>query len=312
MNGTPVYDVCVIGAGVVGAAIARALSHTSLSVALLEAGDDVGVGTSKANTAILHTGFDATPGSLEAKLLTRGYGLLRDYAAETGIAVEFTGALLVAWNAEQLAALPSIAEKARKNGVLDLVDISAEKVMALEPSLGPGALGGLLIPGESIICPFSPPIAFAQEAVLNGVRLHLRTRVEGVETRGTEKGHVLKTSQGDVHARWVINSAGLRSDEVDQLFGHRRFKVTPRRGELIVFDKLARPLISRILLPVPTKTTKSTGQNQHGHLENRARSLAGKRSRDLAATRERRSYRDLRGTPRGDRALRLSDPSRCL
>jgi glycerol-3-phosphate dehydrogenase len=249
------FDVAVIGGGVVGAAIARELSRYQLSVALVEAGDDVGAGTSKANTAILHTGFDAPPGSLEAKLVARGHALLGRYADEANIAVERTGAILVAWSDEQRASLPFLREKAFRNGVTDLKPLTTDELYAREPQLGAGALGGLLIPGESIICPYTPPLAFAYEAVQNGATLLTRHPVIGA--RDKQGVHALAIA-GDrsVHARWVVNAAGLGSDEIDALFGHRRFRVQPRRGELIVFDKLARPLLKHILLPVPTKTTK--------------------------------------------------------
>ena len=249
-----VFDVAVVGAGVVGAAIARALSHHRCEVVLLDAAGDVGAGTSKANTAILHTGFDATPGTLEAKLVARGHDLLGAYAREVGIAVEHTGALLVAWTAEQVAALPALLEKAHRNGVTDVAPVSVPELYAREPELGPGAQGGLVVPGESIIDPYSPPIAFATDAVENGATLLLRCAVTAVRSEGPH--HVLGTSRGEVRARWVVNCAGLRSDELDGLFGHRRFRVTPRRGELIVHDKLARSRIRQILLPVPTRTTK--------------------------------------------------------
>src|SRR5438270_11848256 len=113
---TEVYDVAVIGAGVVGCAVARRLAALEASVVLVDARDDVGDGTSKANTAILHTGFDAVPGSLESGLVARGYALLGEYAQEAGIPVERTGAVLVAWDEEQRAVLPSLAEKAARNG----------------------------------------------------------------------------------------------------------------------------------------------------------------------------------------------------
>src|ERR671920_2655720 len=112
-------DVVIVGAGVVGAAIARELSRFELRVTLLEAGPDVGAGTSKANTALLHTGFDANPGTLEARLVARGYELLGEYAERVGIPVERTGALLVAWSEEQLAEFPGILERARANGRAD-------------------------------------------------------------------------------------------------------------------------------------------------------------------------------------------------
>jgi glycerol-3-phosphate dehydrogenase len=249
-----VYDVAIIGGGVVGTAIARALSHHTLDIVLLEAGTDVGAGTSKSSTAILHTGFDATPGSLEARLVRRGYELLQAYAAETRIAVEATGAILVAWTDEQAASLPAIREKAAQNGVHDLLPLNASELYRAEPNLGRGALGGLRIPGESIVCPYSPPIAYATDALANGAELLLERPVIAVET-GSEC-HVLRTPARSVRARFVVNAAGLQSDAIDAMFGNRRFTVRPRRGELIVYDKLARRLLNHVLLPVPTKTTK--------------------------------------------------------
>jgi glycerol-3-phosphate dehydrogenase len=248
------FDVAVIGAGVVGAAVARALSTFEVRTVVLEAASDVGMGTSKANTAILHTGFDASPGSLEARLVARGCALLSTYAAETGIPVEKTGACLVAWNDDEAAQLPMIGEKARANGCHDLRPLDPVELYALEPHLGPGAQAGLRIPGEGIVCPFTVPLAFATEAVVNGVDLRLGRRVTSVSA---EAGvHVLNCGSEEVHARWVVNAAGLHSDTVEALFGRTRFRVRPRKGELIVFDKLARPLLRHVILPVPTKKTK--------------------------------------------------------
>ena len=190
------FDVVVIGGGLVGAALARELAGTDASVALVEARCDVGDGTSKANTAILHTGFDAKPGTLESRLVARGYELLGDYAARTGIPVERTGALLVAWTDEELAALPGLRDKAVANGY----------------------------------------DAYA-------------VRVEGEST-------ILQTPREEVRARWVINAAGLGADAVDGLFGYDRFTVTPRRGELLVYDKLSRPDVPLIVLPVPSAVGK--------------------------------------------------------
>jgi glycerol-3-phosphate dehydrogenase len=247
-------DVVVIGAGVVGTAIARELTRFRLRVTLLEAGRDVGAGTSKANTALLHTGFDAKPGTVEAGLVRRGFDLLGAYAARVGIPVERTGALLVAWDEEQLAALPGIAETARANGHDDLREVSVDELYAREPRLGPGARGALEVPGESIVCPFTPPIAFATEAVLAGCELRREAPVTALARAGD--GWDVTAGGASVRARFVVNAAGLRSDEVHRMAGFGGFTVTPRRGELIVFDKLARPLVNHILLAVPTATTK--------------------------------------------------------
>ncbi len=252
---TRTVDVAVIGGGIVGSAIARDLAGTRLSVALVEARDDVGDGTSKANTAILHTGFDARPGTLESRLVARGYHLLGEYAEQTGIPVERTGALLVAWTDEELAALPGLRSKAEANGYDACALVTSDEVYAAVPDLGPGALGGLTVPGESIICTWTTTLALATDAVRRGALLLRGHRVEAVEAG--EPGHtVLVTSAGDVRARWVVNAAGLGADTVDRMFGHDRFTVTPRRGELVVFDKLARPRVPRIVLPVPSSLGK--------------------------------------------------------
>src|SRR5262245_42029121 len=212
MNDDPVvYEVAIIGAGVVGAAIARELSRYELSCALIEGGADVGAGTSKANTAIWHTGFDAKPGTLESRLLRRSYLLLDSYFDEAGIAVEHLGALLVAWDDEQLAALPGIFDRAHQNGVTDVRLVSVEEVYEREPHLHAGALGGLLVPGESIFCPFSLPLALATQATLNGVALkldHLVTEIVG-QAAGT---YLLRGPGGSARSRFLVNAAGLYAD----------------------------------------------------------------------------------------------------
>ncbi|MEV8561764.1 FAD-dependent oxidoreductase [Streptomyces sp. NPDC051917] len=251
---TRTYDVVIVGAGVVGCAIARELArHPRLSVALVEARDDVGQGTSKANTAILHTGFDAAPGTLEARLVREGYDRLGAYAAESGIPVERVGALLVAWDEEQLAALPRLAAKAERNGYHETRRLDAGELYTREPHLGPGALGALHVPGESIICPWTTTLAYATQAVRAGVDLHVNTTVKQVSWRD---GHGLTTSRGTLRARHLVNAAGLHADTVDRLLGREDFTVTPRRGQLLVYDKFARPLVRHILLPVPTALGK--------------------------------------------------------
>lgn len=228
MNSPDVSDVVVVGAGIVGSAIARALAGTALSVTLLEARGDVGDGTSKANTALLHTGFDAKPGTLESTLVARGYDLLGAYAEQTGIPVERTGALLVAWTDEERDALPGLRDKAVRNGYTACEIVDAATVYRMVPDLGPGALAGLTVPGESLICTWTTNLALATDAVQRGARLIRDARVLSAEIAD---GHTtLHTTAGDVHARWIVNAAGLGADHLDAAFGHHRFTVTPRRG----------------------------------------------------------------------------------
>ena len=251
---TEVYDIAIIGAGAVGSAIARELSRYQLRVVLLEANPDVGMGTSKASTAIWHTGYDATPGSLESALLKRSYPLLETFMMEVGSPFERIGGLLIAWTQEQFEALPCLLAKAHQNGDTDVYLISQDEVYAREPHLGQGALGGMFVPGEGILCTFTIPLACATQAVVNGVTLKLSFSVRSI--RKADSISIISNGSEEIQAQWVINAAGLYSDEINHHFGHEDFKVTPRRGELIVYDKLARSLVHHVLLPVPTAVTK--------------------------------------------------------
>jgi glycerol-3-phosphate dehydrogenase len=218
------YDVAIIGAGDVGSAIARELARFQLRIAFLDGGD-VGAGTSKANIALLHTGFDSKPGTLEAGLVARGHALLLAYAAEMRIPVERTGALLVAWNEAELGRLLELGANARAWGYTRTRPVSADEVRRREPYLGPGALGGLEVPVEFIICPWTPPLAFATQAVLAGVDVRRYERVTAVAA--TDDGWRLTSSAGTLAARWLINAAGLWSDEVHRQAGYGGFTITP-------------------------------------------------------------------------------------
>ena len=257
-----IFDIAVIGAGAVGSAIARELSRYDLKVALVESNSDVGMGTSKASTAIWHTGYDAKPNTLEAKLLKRSYKLMQEYLPEANIAHELLGGLLIAWNQDQFETLPKLLKQAHDNGEMDVRIISAEEIHQREPHISKGALGGLFVPGEGILCTFGVPLAFAYQAALNGVELFLNFQVKQIRPLtmdGRPSWSIvngLPSEQTEIQAYWVINAAGLYSDEINAHFGKSSFTVTPRRGQLIVYDKMARTLINHVLLPVPTSITK--------------------------------------------------------
>jgi L-2-hydroxyglutarate oxidase LhgO len=280
MNMKNIYDIAIIGAGAVGSAIARELSQYELKVVLLESNSDVGMGTSKASTAIWHTGYDATPGSLESALLKRSYPLLEEFMKEVGSPFERIGGLLIAWNKEQLHALPKLLEKAIQNGDTDCFLIDEDKLYKLEPYLGQGALGGMVVPREGILCTFTIPLACATQAVVNGVTLKLNFRVQSIKTEN--EVHVISSEKESILAHWALNAAGLYSDEINHHFGYEDFKVTPRRGELIIYDKLSRRLVNHVLLPVPTATTKGVlvSPTIYGNV------LLGPTAEDLPATRK--------------------------
>lgn len=254
MEKKTIYDFAVIGAGVVGSAIARDLAGTSHSVALIDAREDVCEGTSKANTAILHTGFDAAPGTLESELVREGFHLAWDYCRRTGVALKRSGAVLVAWDDEEEETLRSLQKKAAENRYDETELISADRVYQLLPHLGEGVRGGLTVPDESIIDAWSLPLALATDAVNRGVDLLLEREVKGVSVG--EQTTTLATSRGSIKARWVVNAAGLGGDTLDQLYGYDRIHVHPRKGELFVFDKLSSELVDKIVLAVPSKKGK--------------------------------------------------------
>src|SRR6266542_3231976 len=191
-----VFDIAIIGAGVVGSAIARELSRYQLKVALVEANPDVGMGTSKASTAIWHTGFDAKPGTLEAALMRRSYALMDKYMPEANIAHERLGAILIAWNQDQLDALPALEKKAHENGVMDVKIIAVDEVYRREPKINKGALGGLFVPGEGILCTFTVPLAYATQAVINGVALKLNFQVTNISTK--DEVHVVSSKDESI------------------------------------------------------------------------------------------------------------------
>lgn len=249
------YDVAVIGGGVIGCAIARRFALDGAHVALMEKAPDLLDGASKGNSAILHTGFDAPPGSLEAACIAEGY---REYMAihqRLGLPVIRAGALVIAWSEEQEARLPALMDQARENGVEDVAPLSRAETLAREPELAPGLRAAFRVPREYLIDPWSAPLAYALQAVEHGAEILRGRRVTG----GVFDGALwrLDTSGGPVAARLVINAAGLWGDVLDErLLGRRGFTIRPRKGQFIVYDKPAAALAGHILLPVPTAVTK--------------------------------------------------------
>ena len=256
----PVRDVIahsravIIGAGVVGCAIFRRLSLAGLEPLLLEAGSDILSGASKANSALLHTGFDAPEGSIELACMQDGYREYIEIKDRLNLPLVESGALVVAWDEEQLAKLPSIVDKAHRNGVADVVQIGRNDLRKREPFLSARALGAVLVPGEHIIDPWSAPLAYAYQGLAHGGKILRRCRVTGgsFENRRWR----LRTTLGEIDAGVVINAAGNQGDIVEAINRESPFTITPRKGQFVVFDKPAAKLIHAIILPVPTERTK--------------------------------------------------------
>jgi glycerol-3-phosphate dehydrogenase len=250
-----VFDVAVIGGGVVGCAVAREFTLAGARVILLEKGADILSGASKANSAILHTGFDAPAGSLEQRLIAESYALYRDIHGRLNLPLLETSALLVAWTEAEEARLPEIVDAARRNDVDDIRLISAATARARVPALSERARAAILVPREHVIDPWSAPLAYLTQAVRNGATALFNAELRGGTFDGA--GWELATSAGTVSARHVVNAAGLHGDEVDRaLLGESGFTIRPRKGQFVVFDKAARALVDTILLPVPTAASK--------------------------------------------------------
>jgi glycerol-3-phosphate dehydrogenase len=248
------YDVAIIGGGVVGCAAFREFTLAGARTILIERGADILNGASKANSAILHTGFDAVPGSLEAACVREGYQRYLACRDQLNLPLMHTGALVVAWTAAQLAELPGIVARAHANGVMDVHRLERESVLEREPGLAPHLLGGVWVPGESVIDPWSAPLAYAMQALANGGQMLRGATVTG--GRLVEDGWVLDTTGGAVTAGVVINCAGNQGDLIEAIARPSPFHIRPRKGQFVVFDKSAHALARAIILPVPDERTK--------------------------------------------------------
>ena len=250
------YDVAIVGAGVVGCALAFELSRYQLRVLLLDKNFDVGAGTSKGNSAIIHTGFDASPRTLESQLVTRASRRWPELAARLKIPFRQNGGLLLALDDDQAQQLAKLHEKALANGVEDVEVVGANEVRRIEPNAAATACGGLLVPRESIVDPFAVSSAFAEVAVANGVDVLLGSRVVGVENASAAVKQLVDDCGNRIDTRIVVNSAGLGSSQLTETYQGERLDINPRRGQFLIHDRNTGALIERILLPVPTAKTK--------------------------------------------------------
>lgn len=250
------YDVAILGAGVIGCALAYLLSQYRLRTVLIDRAYDVGEGTSKGNSAIIHTGFDATPGSLESQFVTSAARQWPALAEKLKIPFKTISALMLALNEEQSAQLPVIREKALANGVDDVELVTAAEARRLEPNIAAAVCGGLVVPRESIVDPFTTSIAYAEVAVENGVDLVLGLEISGINRPSYETKTLVGTGGVHIPARCVINACGLGSRRLVAAYGGELMDLNPRRGQFVVYDRDCSHLVSRILLPIPTKQTK--------------------------------------------------------
>ena len=253
------YDAVIIGAGITGCAVARFLSGYEGRFCVMERSEDVCTGTSKANSAIIHAGFDAEHGSLMARYNLKGCRMYPKLAEELGFDYRNNGSLVLALSEEDIPKLEALKENGIKNGVEGLEIVDRARLKELEPSIGHIPVAALYAPTAGIVCPFGATIAFAENAYTNGVEFRFDTEVKGLTPREDEKGEkywVVQTAQGSVRTRAVINAAGVYADILHNMVSGRKIHITPRRGDYILLDRRTGGYVKHTVFQVPGKFGK--------------------------------------------------------
>lgn len=249
------FDIAVIGCGVVGSLIARELTKYSLKVCMLEKENDVAMGASKANSGIVHAGFDAHPGSLKAKFNVEGNRMMPSLCKMLGVKFKNNGSIVIAFNDEDMECVKELYERGVENGVEDMEILDGSQVRELEPCLGENVVGALYAKTGGIVCPYGLTIAAAGNAMDNGAELKLNFEVEKIEKK--DGAYAITSADGEtVTAKYVVNSAGLYSDKIARLVGDDSFTVHPRAGEYMILDKDSGSLCTRTIFRTPTKMGK--------------------------------------------------------
>lgn len=248
------YDCVVIGAGVVGAMTARELSKYNLKICIVDKENDVAMGATKANSAIVHAGFDAAEGSLKAKLNVEGSKMMEQVAADLGVKYINNGSLVIGFDDEDKKTIKELYERGKNNGVENLEIVDKKRLHEIEPNVSANAVGALYAPTGSIICPYELTIAAVGNAMDNGAELKLNFPVEKINV--IDGGYELSSGEEKIQTRMVVNAAGLYSDAIAAMIGDESFSVHPRRGEYILLDKDAGTLVNRTIFRTPSKMGK--------------------------------------------------------
>ena len=248
------FDVVVIGAGIVGSFVARKLSSYKLSVAVLEKEPDVGNVTTMANSAIVHSGYDPVPGTLKAKLNVLGNKMMDQVCEELDVEMERIGSLTVALYDEQLPMLEKLAERSAQNGV-EVKILNAEETLKLEPHLNPQVKGSLLAPTAGIVNPFTLSVHAMENAVDNGVKLFLEEKVVKIK-KDNDFYNIICESGNSYQTKVVINAAGIYSDEIHKMVENIDYSLTPRKGEYFILDHYTDDLVKHTIFPLPSEKGK--------------------------------------------------------
>lgn len=248
------FDFVVIGAGVIGGMVARELTKYTNSVCILERGADVSLGATRANSAIVHAGFDAAPGSLKARLNVRGSKMMAEVCSDLGVKYKNNGSLVVGFNEEDEKTLIELCQRGITNGVDGVKVIYREEILKIEPNIGKEVSVALYAPTGAIVCPYELCMASVGCAMDNGAELKLNFEVKSIEV--TDGGYKILSDSDSVYAKCVINCAGLYSDEVARMVGDDSFSIRPRRGEYMLLDREVGSHISSTIFRCPSKMGK--------------------------------------------------------
>ena len=250
------YDVTVIGAGVTGALIARELSKYDMKLCLLEKENDVAMGSTKANSAIVHAGYDAIPGTKKAKLNVLGCGIMAETCEALDVPYKNCGSLVVGFNEDDLEHLKRLYDRGLENGVTEMRIIGRDELVALEPNIGETAKYALWAKTAGIVCPYELTIAAAECAVKNGCEFRRNTAVYDIDV--CKDYFVLHTAAGDIESKFIINAAGVYADKVASMIGDDEMDIDPRSGDYFVLDKSMGKLVTRVIFQCPTEKGKGS------------------------------------------------------
>ena len=260
------YDVMIIGSGVSGSAAARELSRYKAKICVLEKEEDVCCGTSKANSGIVHAGYDAKEGSLMAKLNVRGNAMMEQLSKDLDFPFKRIGSLVICLREEDMDKLQALYDRGVANGVSGLQILNREEVLEMEPNIADNVYAALYAPTAGIVCPFHMTIAFAENAYTNGVSFHFNTEVQQIEREA--KGWKITTGKGEYNAKCIVNAAGVYADKIHNMVSEKKLHITPRKGEYCLLDKSAGNHVGRTIFTLPGKFGKGVlvTPTVHGNL----------------------------------------------
>ena len=260
------YEIIIIGAGVSGAAIARELSKYEVKCLVLDKEEDVCCGTSKANSAIIHAGYDAANGTMMAKMNVEGNAMMTKLAEDLDIPFKRNGSLVLCVSEEDMPGLQKLYDNGIANGVPKLQILKKEDILAMEPNVSDDVYAALYAPTGGIVCPFHLNMALAENACANGVEFRFDTEV--LDIQKAEQGFVVKTNQGEITSDYVINAAGVYADKFHNMVSEKKIHITPRRGEYLLLDKTAGAHVKNTIFSLPSKLGKGVlvTPTVHGNL----------------------------------------------